>query len=179
MFKGWILKPFLALVVLSLFLIITERNGNAQVKIGYVDLSKALNESKAGKDAKAELEGLIKQRQSQIDELEKKINAKRAEFERQAPALSDQAKAEKQSEIERAIMDYQRLVQEAQAEVEKRQRELTAGIIKDLKEIIGEIGKKEGYTIILESSDGLILYSKEGLDLTERVIKIYNERRKK
>ncbi|MCX7793043.1 MAG: OmpH family outer membrane protein [Thermodesulfovibrionales bacterium] len=151
----------------------------AEIKIGYVDLGKALNDSKRGKDAKAELEALVKQKQSQIDELEKKINTQRAEFEKQAPALSEKARQEKQAEIERSIQDYQKLVQDAQAEVEKKRRDLTTGILKELRDIINEIGKKEGYTIILESSEGLILYSKEGLDLTDRIIKIYDERQKK
>lgn len=151
----------------------------AEVKIGYVDLGRALNDSKRGKDAKAELESLVKQKQSQIDELEKKINSQRAEFEKQAGVLSEKARQEKQAEIEKAIQDYQKLVQDSQAEVEKKRRDLTTAILKELKNIIDEIGKKEGYTIILESSDGLILYSKEGLDLTERVIKLYDERQKK
>lgn len=152
---------------------------NAEIKIGYVDLGRALNESNRGKEAKAELEALVKQKQAQIDELEKKINSQRAEFEKQAPALSEQARSERQSQIEKAIQEYQKLVQDAQAEVEKKRRDLTTGILKDLKNIIEEIGKKEGYTIILESSEGLILYSKEGLDLTEKVIKLYNEGKKK
>lgn len=182
--KGKKLKMWFILIFVSLFVSVplagaAKSAQSADVKIGYVDLGKALNDSKRGKDAKAELEALVKQKQSQIDDLEKKINTQRAEFEKQAPALSEKAKQEKQAEIEKAIQDYQKLVQDAQAEVEKKRRELTTGILKELKDIIDEIGKKEGYTIILESSEGLILYSKEGLDLTDRVIKVYDERHKK
>jgi len=172
------LKLLLCCATTLLLYIQPSQLSAAELKIGYVDLGKALNDSKRGKEAKAELEALVKQKQSQIDELEKKINNQRAEFEKQAGALSEQARQEKQAQIEKAIQDYQKLVQEAQSEVEKKRRDLTAGIIKELKDIIEEIGRKEGYAIILESSEGLILYSKEGLDLTNRVIKIYDERRK-
>ncbi|MFN3739546.1 MAG: OmpH family outer membrane protein [Thermodesulfovibrionales bacterium] len=166
-------------LVAGLFLINQAITEAAEVKIGYVDLGKALNDSKRGKEAKAELEAFVKQKQSQINELEKKINTQRTEFEKQAPALTEEAKQERQAQIEKLIQDYQKLVQDAQAEVEKKRRDLTTGILKELKDIIDEIGKKEGYTIILESSEGLILYSKDGLDLTGRVIKIYDEKQRK
>ncbi len=172
------LKTILLAIILLFSGVVANNSFGADLKIGYVDLGKALNDSKRGREAKAELEALVKQKQSQIDELEKKINNQRTEFEKQAGALSEQARQEKQAQIEKAIQDYQKLVQEAQSEVEKKRRDLTTGIIKELKDIIEEIGRKEGYAIILESSEGLILYSKEGLDLTNRVIKIYDERRK-
>ncbi len=173
------LKTILLAIILLFSGVVANNSFAAELKIGYVDLNKALNDSKRGREAKAELEALVREKQSQIDELEKKINNQRAEFEKQAGALSEQARQEKQSQIEKAIQDYQRLVQEAQSEIEKKRRDLTTNIIKELKDIIEEIGKKEGYAIILESSEGLILYSKEGLDLTNRIIKIYDERQKK
>ncbi len=150
----------------------------AEVKIGYVDLNRALNESKRGKDAKAELEALVRNKQASIDELENKINEMRQEYDKQAQALSESAKKAKEEEIENAIRNYQKVVGEAQAEVEKKRKELTSRIINELKEVIARIAEEEGFTIILESSDGLILYSKKGLDLTDKVIKRYDSAKK-
>lgn len=150
----------------------------AEIKIGYVDLNRALNESKQGKDAKTELETLVKNKQSSIDELEKKINEMRQEYDKQVQALSESARKAKEEEIENAIRNYQKIVAEAQGEVEKKRKELTSRIINELKEVINKIAEEEGFTIILESSEGLILYSKKGLDLTDKVIKRYDSIKK-
>lgn len=145
------------------------------VKIGYVDIRGALNESEAGKKAKIELESLIKTKQTVIDEKGKAIEKLKADVEKQASVLSAEAKKTKEDEIERLMREYQRQAQDAQAEVKKKESELTVAILKELKEVVDKIGQEEDYSVIFENTDGVILYSKKELDITDKVIKKYNE----
>ncbi len=148
-------------------------------KIGYVDLRIALNESEAGKKAKIELESLIKTKQAAIDEKGKTIEKLKADLEKQASVLSAEARKSKEEEIERMMRDYQRMVQDAQNDVKKKEGELTGSIVKELKGIVEKIGQEEGYSLILENVEGIILYSRKDLDVTEKVIKAFNESRAK
>ncbi len=145
------------------------------VKIGYVDLRVALNESDSGKKAKAELESVIKTKQAAIDEKGKTIDRMKQELEKQASALSADAKKSKEDEIERLVRDYQRLVQDAQNDVKKKESEITGSILKELRDVVDKIGQADGYSLILENVEGIILYSRKDLDITDRVIKNYNE----
>jgi outer membrane protein len=170
----------IAVSLLFAFALILSSSAIAQdLKIGYVDLRLALNESEAGKKAKADLESMIKIKQAAIDEKGKSIEKLKGDLEKQASVLSEEARKSKEEEIERHIRDYQRLVQDAQTEVKKKESELTGTILKELREIIDKIGKEENYTLILENVEGLILYSKKDIDLTEKVIKAYNETKAK
>lgn len=166
-------KLSLLLVVLSLFVAAQAYAEN--IKIGSVDLIKALNESDAGKKAKADLESLIKTKQAVLDEKGKSIEKMKSEIEKQSSVLSAEARKSKEDELEKVLRDYQRLVSDSQSEIKKREGEFTNEIIKDLRAIIEKIGNEEGYTIILEGSAGQILYAKKELDLTELVIKKHNE----
>ncbi|MCL5021955.1 MAG: OmpH family outer membrane protein [Nitrospirae bacterium] len=148
-------------------------------KIGYVDLRVALNESEAGKKAKIELESLIKTKQSSIDEKGKAIDKMKGDLEKQASVLSAEARKSKEDEVERQVRDYQRLVQDSQNEVKKKETEYTASIVKELRGIVEKIGQQEGYSLILENVEGIILYSKKDLDITGKVIKAFNESRAK
>lgn len=176
-------SSFLTLVIVVLGLILSShalaQDSSGPIKIGYVDLRLALNESEAGKKAKTDLESLIKIKQAAIDEKGKTIDKLKGELEKQASVLSEEARKSKEEEIERNIREYQRMVQDAQADVKKKESELTGTILKELREIIDKIGKEENYTLILENVEGLILYSKKDIDLTEKVIKIYNETKSK
>ena len=87
----------------------------------------------------------------------------------------ENAKKAKEDEIERLVRDYQRMVQDSQAEVKKKETELTGSIVKELREIVEKVAQEEGYSIILENVEGIILYSKKELDITEKVVKRYNE----
>ena len=66
------------LIVVSIMLFITagmvsKATAAEALKIGIVDLFRALNESEAGKKAKIDLEVLIKSKQTVIDEKGKKV----------------------------------------------------------------------------------------------------------
>jgi len=148
------------------------------VKIGCVDFQRVLNESEAGKKAKADLEVLVKSKQSTIDEKGKVIEKMKADIEKQASVLSGEAKKSKEEELEKILREYQRLVQDSQAEVKKKELDLTDGIIKDIRQLVEKMGEEGGYTLIMERTGGMVLYSTKDIDLTDTVIKRYNQTKK-
>lgn len=151
----------------------------ADIKIGYVDLQKALNDSQVGQKAKKIMTDLITAKQKSVDEKGAEIEKLRAEIEGQATVLSPEVKKQKEEKLERDIRDYQRMVRDTQEELQKKEMGLTNTIIKELREIVNKIGKEEGYTIILEQAEDIILYATAEHDLTEKIIKIYDEAQKK
>jgi outer membrane protein len=173
------MKKFLVVVITGLCLLIAGTIPKASAaetfKVGIVDLLKALNESEAGKRAKADLESLIKSKRTSIEEKGRHIEKLRADFEKQAAIISPSAKKAKEEELERLIRDYQRVLADSEAEIKKKEGELTGEILKDLREMINKIAEEEGYTLILEHAEGLVLYANKSLDLTDKVIKRYNE----
>lgn len=148
-------------------------------KIGFVDLVKALNESESGKKAKSDLEFLIKSKQGTIDEKGKAIEKGKSDLEKQASVLSPDARKSKEEELERLIREYQRLVSDAQSEVKKKEGELTGEILKEIRTVVQKIGQDEAYTLILENAEGQILYAIKDVDLTDVIIKKYNESKAK
>ena len=147
------------------------------VKFGSIDLQKVLNESEAGKKAKSDLEVLIKSKESTIEDKSKVIEKLKGEMEKQASVLSAEARKKKEDELEKLLREYNRLVQDSQAEVKKKEGELTEAIIKESREIIEKIGVEEGYTLIIEK--GMVLYSNKGIDITDSVLKKYDDSKTK
>lgn len=145
------------------------------LKIGCIDFQKVLNESDAGKKAKADLETLVKSKQSNIDEKGKTIEKMKGDLEKQTSVLSADAKKSKEEELEKMLREYQRLVQDSQTEVKKKELELTDVIIKDMRQIVEKMGEEGGYTLIIERTGGMVLYSTKDIDLTDAVIKKYNQ----
>ena len=64
-------------------------------------------------------------------------------------------------------------------EIQKHERELTQPIINQLRKIIEGIARKENYSMVLEKSEQLVLFSEKTIDLTDRVIKEYDSTSKK
>jgi outer membrane protein len=158
------------------FILPVSAQAEEAIKIGILDLQKVLNECEAGKKAKTDLEALIKSKESVIEEKGMEIEKLKSELQKQVSVLSAEARKSKEDELERLVRDYQRTVQDSQAEVKKKEGELTEAIIRGVHELVDDIGKKEGYTVIIEKS--LALYINKDLDITDSVIKRYNKSKK-
>ena len=124
----------------------------ADIKIGYVDLQRALNESSAGKKAKED-------------------------FERKGTVMRDEERRRLESEFENKRLDLKRRFEDSQAELQKKDQELTGKIIQDLQGIIKEVGDRDGYTLILELGSSPVLYYKKSADITDEVLGVYNGRK--
>jgi len=160
-------------LIFALFILPVSLPAADTVKFGAIDIQKVLNDSEAGKKAKIDLENLIKSKQVTIDEKGKAIEKLKADIEKQSSVLSADARKNKEDELEKLVREYQRLVQDSQAEVKKKEGELTDSVLKEIREIVDKIGGEEEYSLILEK--GMILYSSKGIDITDSVLKKYDE----
>ena len=163
------------LFLLICILLILPVSSYAQdtIKIGSIDIQKVLNECESGKKAKADLEALIKSKESVINKKGKEIEKLKGELEKQASALSAEARKNKEEELEKLLRDYQRTVQDSQEDVKKKEGELTEAILKGVHELVRKIGKEEGYTIIIDKS--LVVFSNKSIDMTDKVLEEYNK----
>ncbi|HTZ18682.1 MAG TPA: OmpH family outer membrane protein [Dissulfurispiraceae bacterium] len=152
---------------------------DAAMKIGLVDLFRAVNESEQGKKAKTELEAMIKVKQDSLEEKGKAIEKLKAELDKQGGVLSGEAKKAKEEEMERLAREYQRNVADSQNDVRKKEGELTGRIVKELRDIVTDIAQEDKYTMVLEKAEGLVLFADKDLDITDKVIKKFDETKPK
>lgn len=147
----------------------------ADVKIGYVDISRAFYESERGLEAKKNFDEIVKAKQSSIDKMQDELEKIQAELDKQASILNPETKKEKEEQRDKLRRELQRVVQDSQEELKKKEAELSQGILKELRELIGKVGKEEGYTVIFEANESGLLYIPKELDITQKVIKKYDE----
>lgn len=166
------------IIFLIIMLLLSVGAQAAEIKIGYVDLNKALNESREGKKAVQLLEEMVKSRQLVIDEKGNEIKKLEAEISKQSSILNPKAIEEKKEQRKKLMRDYQRMIKDSQDEVQKKQSDFMEEIIKKLRVIVEQIGKDEGYTVIFEKAESGILYVPDKVDVTEKVIEKYNEAEK-
>lgn len=149
-----------------------------ELKIAYVDLNRALNESAAGEKAVKVLEDMVKAKQETINEKGLEIKKIEDELAKQASILTEESINEKRDQREKLLRDYKRMVKDSQDEVQKKQKEFMADIITNLRTIVAKIGEEEGYSMILERTESGILYIPEDLDITDKLITKFNEKSK-
>lgn len=64
---------------------------------------------------------------------------------------------------------------QSQNELRMKEESLLKPIVEGLRKQIDAIAKKEGYTVILEKADNLVLFAKEEINLTNQIVKAYEK----
>lgn len=151
-----------------------------QQKIGYVDNVKMMDAYQEKIDVEAKFK-------TRADALTKKRDSISQAFQIEAQAFQTKAQSmsQKKAQEEYAAMQQkgqfigQQLQQEDQQMQAAGQVEMDS-IVNRVKAEIKAYGKANGYTYILGGGDGgSVLYGTEGLDITDEIVKILNDKYKK
>jgi outer membrane protein len=144
-------------------------------KIAVVDMQKALQTVEAGKKAKAQLEKEVEAKKKGFDKEKAAITKMGEEFKKQSLVMSDEARAKKQGELQQRIAKLQQEGMQTEQELRGKEQELTQPIINKLRTVIANEAKKKGYSMVLEKSDTVVLYSQDKDDITQDVINTFNK----
>lgn len=150
----------------------------ADLKLGYIDMQRALNGSEAGKEAKEQLATKVKKYQDEINVKQEDLKKLKDELEKQGMLLSESARASKEKDYQNKLKDFQRFTKDAQDELQGKDEEFTRKILEGMEKVIQEYGRKNGYAFIFVKNESM-LFVDEKSDLTEEVLKLFNANRKK
>lgn len=147
----------------------------AETKLGYVDVQKVLNLSKAGQAARVPLEDKMKGYDAEGQKRQEELKKLKEDLEKQAMLLSEDARSAKERDYQQKVKDYQRFVKDVQEEMRQLDEELSRKITSEILKVIQNYGKKEGYTAIFEVAYSGMIYADDGINLTEKMIQIYDQ----
>jgi outer membrane protein len=90
--------------------------------------------------------------------------------------MSETAREQKQDEIDAKIKKLQNFDRDARDELKRERDKMARDILKEIDTTIQDLGKKEGYTVIL--NERMLLYYDQINSLTDRVLNSLNRRYK-
>ncbi|VAW38047.1 hypothetical protein MNBD_DELTA02-393 [hydrothermal vent metagenome] len=169
------MKKTIAIAILLMMVFSTHAIA-ANMKIGYANLQRALNESESGKRAKVALKAEAAKYQKEITAKEDKLKKQKAEIDKKIAVWNKETKETKVKDFQAGIKDLQQTTQKYDTTLKKNKAKNESTIINELRDIVKSIAKKKGYTFVLESSAGGILYAPENNNITDDLIKQYNKK---
>src|ERR1017187_2202043 len=155
-------RPLLAATLLasvSLF----GSSASAQMKMGVVDVQRAVMQSEDGLRAQATLKKVFDSRQQELN---------KEETDRQKTVLSQQALQKKVDDWQKEMVELQQTFVEYNKELEKKQKELTDEIFERVLGSIKRLAGQDSYDLIVDRAT--VAFARGDLDLTDRVIQLSN-----
>jgi outer membrane protein len=147
----------------------------AAEKIGFINMRTIIQESEAGKKGFADFKKMFEQRKAEIGKKEEDLKKLRDELDKQKSVLTAEAYQEKEMSFQVKLRDYQRLVKDTNDELAAKEQAMTGKLIPEVLQIVESVGKKEGYTAILDLNNPVIIYHDVKDDLTKKIIDEFNK----
>jgi outer membrane protein len=144
------------------------------VKLGYVDLQRALNETEDGRKAKANLKKVFDQKQKELDEQQEQLKKDIEDLNKKRTLLPADKVREKEAELQDRMQKVQQTYMRHQQDLSGKEQEATGKIFERMSRIISKIAQAENFTMIFDKQQSSVLFAKPHLDLTNDLIRRYN-----
>lgn len=149
-----------------------EKDG---VKIGIVDLDQAVGATEEGKAARDELERKKREAELELQPMIERYQELADEYQKKRVVLSP----EKLRAMELDITELESRLKLKQEEVQNRLRvdfeRLVGPLREKLVKVVSDVGREEGFSLIMMRNMPGIMYAREALDVTDIVIKKFDE----
>ncbi len=146
------------------------------VKIGVVDLDQAVSSTDEGKAARDEFKRKKREAEAQLQPLNERAQELLKEYQAKRFVLSDDALFQKQLDLAELRNQIENKRREVQGQLEVDRERLVGPLRAKLAAIVEEVGRKEGFSLILLRNAPGVMYSREGLDITDLVIDKFNQK---
>jgi outer membrane protein len=166
---------FVILLVMTFW--VTAAGFSETGKVGYISSDRVFREYAGASDLAKQYDKDLAEWQTRVAEMKREIDKLISEMQSQELMLSDEAKNRKRVELDNKRDEYERYIEEIwgpDGKASRREIELTKPLVTKIDKILENIGKEEEFDIILDIDESAIVFAKEGLDLTDRVIEELN-----
>jgi len=146
---------------------------SGQLKIGYIDSNRIMQEYEDVRDAQAKLEKETRRLQVEYNTYVGRLDSLNREFERQRLLLSNEKIREKEQEVQslyQATQVFQQTKFGPEGELYRYQAQLMAPLLEKVDAAVKKIGAERSYDYIIDAAGGALVYALPAHDLTEDVI---------
>ena len=143
-------------------------------KFAFVNIQRVAAESGEGKVSTEKVRALNQQKVTQLNDMNKKLQADQSKLQTQTSVMSEAARAQLERDIDRQQKEIQRFTQDAQDEVQALQQDLQNAFQQRLLPVIQQIVSERGLEVLFSQNDSGIVWADPALDITADVIKRFD-----
>lgn len=140
-------------------------------KVGAINLSYVARSSKAGKAGLARIDEAARKRTGEVEARAAELQKQQTELQKPSVGLSARALADLQRAFEKSRVDFDRLRQDAQKEMEAMQAQFEIEFRAKLAPVIDAVSKEKGLQFVFGLEEAAIVWWNPAVDISEEVVK--------
>ena len=153
--------PFATLFIVSL-------SAYADLKIGFVQVDKILQEAPQTIESNKKLEKEFSARTDKLKADVKALKDKEAAFSKDALTMKDSERDTKEKALSQMRVDVQRKERELREDINIRRNEELSGLQEQINKAVTSVAKAESFDLVLYNG---VAYASEKIDITDKILK--------
>jgi outer membrane protein len=146
------------------------------LKIGYTNAEYILGNMPEAKQIESELQVHEQQLSAQLEAKSKDFQTKYQEYQRAAPNMIPEVRADKEQELQNLDQSIRKFQQDAQTSLQRKSAELLQPVYDKIQKAIDEVAKANGYTHVFNSGQpdaglNILLYARDEDNISDLVLK--------
>lgn len=164
------------IVSTGLFALVTILNSNvvaAELKVGYVQVDKILQEAPQTAESGKKLEREFSPRSQELDRTQKQIRDIEVGLDKEGVTLSESERRNKERDVSNLKIEFQRKQRELREDINLRKNEELSVLQDRINKAVQTVSETDGYDLVVY---GGVAYASKKIDITDKVLKLLGKK---
>ena len=145
----------------------------AELKIGYVQVDKILQEAPQTAESGKKLEREFSPKSQELDRMQKQIRDIEAVLDKDRLTISETDRRNKERDVSNLKIEFQRKQRELREDINLRKNEELSSLQDRINKAVQTVSEAEGYDLVVY---GGVAYASKKIDITDKVLKLLGKK---
>ena len=171
---SYTLKKLLSVVLLaSSASLISVSAVSAELKVGYVQVDKILQEAPQTAESGKKLEREFSPRSTELDRMSKQIKDIETALDKDGLTISETDRRNKERDAQNLKIEFQRKQRELREDINLRKNEELGSLQDRVNKAVQTVAESEGFDLVVYSG---VAYASKKIDVTDKVLKLLGKK---
>ena len=146
---------------------------SADLKVGYVQVDKILQEAPQTAESGKKLEKEFSPRSQELDRMAKQIKDLETALDKDGLTITEADRRSKERDVQNIKTEFQRKQRELREDINLRKNEELGSLQDRINKAVQSVAKAESYDLVMYSG---VAYATDKIDITDKVLKLLGKK---
>ncbi len=146
---------------------------SSELKVGYVQVDKILQEAPQTAESGKKLEREFSPRSQELDRMAKQIKDLETALDKDGLTITEAERRNKERDIQNIKVEFQRKQRELREDINLRKNEELGSLQDRINKAVQTVAKAESYDLVMYSG---VAYAADKIDITDKVLKLLGKK---
>ena len=167
------LRSLVLMSLMTLAMIAPFNVQSAELKVGYVQVDKILQDAPQTAESGKKLEREFSPRSLELDRMSRQIKELETVLDKDGLTISETERRNKERDVQNIKIEFQRKQRELREDINLRKNEELGSLQDRINKAVQSVAEADGYDLVVYSG---VAYASKKIDITDKVLKLLGKK---